>query len=702
MTKTSAIFAFLILVSLNTIAQVEWSRCLGGSGHEHFNEIIQLKDGNLISVGDKSPNCGNYNTDIEQEAWIIKLKPNGDTIWSKTFGGNNQDRIHGVIQLNDCSILACGFSYSTDGDILTNRGKSDAWLIKLDLYGNLLWSKTYGGSESEWINSIFQDINNDIFLIGTTFSNDNDIDNYKGSGDIWLLKLDSFGEIIFSKCFGGSQSDMGGSIIEAGANNLLIGGSTKSLNGDALNNHGSSDFLTIKVDKLLGDTVWSNCYGGSQDEYFEKDLMLKVNDNLFVLAGTSFSNNFNMTNNYGNADYAFLKIDSVGNLISSNNYGGSNNDYVTSMIITPDSNLILLGQSESLDNDIHDHIGGSDYWLIKINQDGDTLFSKSFGTTGGDYARTVINTFDFGYILGGFSYGNYCTGSPNGCKDWFIVKLGSEFDFNNNLIVSNYHTYSFCQGDSVFIYENYLSSPGIYYIYKQSALGCDSIIYASVIENPTYFINQDQAICQGDSILLFEHFQSTSGTYYDSLKTINGCDSILSISLIVNALPNVSIANFDPDTICNNANAISLPVGYPVGGNYIGLGVSLGEFVPTIASIGSHNIIYTYSDSNSCVNSDTTVIIVNICLGVDNVGTDFGISIYPNPNTGQFTIEKPSNLKKEVQLRLLDSNSKLIQEKVIPKGKQGVEMDFKNYSEGIYYLHLIINDEQFVKQIIKN
>ena len=135
---------------------------------------------------------------------------------------------------------------------------------------------------------------------------------------------------------------------------------------------------------------------------------------------------------------------------------------------------------------------------------------------------------------------------------------------------------------------------------------------------------------------------------------------------------------------------------------YTGNGVSGSNFDPSSAGVGTYDIIYTYTDGNSCINSDTTIVTVELCTGIENITTDFGIIIYPNPSTGQFIIEKPSDLNKEIQIKLLDATSKLILEKVIPIGKQKIEMDIRNYSKGIYYLQLIVDDEIFVKQILKN
>ena len=151
-----------------------------------------------------------------------------------------------------------------------------------------------------------------------------------------------------------------------------------------------------------------------------------------------------------------------------------------------------------------------------------------------------------------------------------------------------------------------------------------------------------------------------------------------------------------------SGSGVVLPIGSPAGGIYTGNGVGGGDFDPSSAGVGSHIIIYTYTDSNTCINSDTIIVYVQSCVGINEIITDFGIIIYPNPSTGQFTIKNPSGLNKKLQIKLLDVTSKLILEKNIPIGEQETSIDITKYNKGVYYLQLSIDGEQFIKQIIKN
>lgn len=283
----------------------------------------------------------------------------------------------------------------------------------------------------------------------------------------------------------------------------------------------------------------------------------------------------------------------------------------------------------------------------------------------------------------------------NGCDSVLSTTLAL------NSIYAINQSNSICQGDSILIYNNYQNTTGIYYDSLLTINGCDSILSTTLTVTPIHNLNVNSSICQGDSIFLGDSFQTAAGIFIDSLQTLNGCDSIITTTLTINPIPNVNISLFNPDTLCFNASSVILPTGTPSGGNYTGAGVAGINFDPAIAGIGIHNIIYTYTDTNSCVNRDTTIITIDACTGINNSTSDFGILIYPNPSTGLFTIEKPNNLNKEVQIRVLDATSKLIVENTISLGKQKIEVDITTYSSGIYYLQLQVEEEVFVKQILK-
>jgi len=356
--------------------------------------------------------------------------------------------------------------------------------------------------------------------------------------------------------------------------------------------------------------------------------------------------------------------------------------------------VLIYGNYQSIAGTYYDSlqtINGCDSVLsTTLTIDSSYLFNQNQSICQGD---SILIYGNYQSVVGTY-YDSLQT--INGCDSVLSITLSV-----NPVYLSNTND-TICQGDSLLIYGNYENTAGVYYDTLQTILGCDSVLATTLFLNANFNTSQNQEICQGDSALIYGTYQYTSGVYYDSLQTINGCDSILSTTLTVNFLPNVTLSNFNPDTICSNSNAVTLPNGSPSGGVYSGTGVNGGIFDPNTAGLGTHNVIYTYTDANSCINSDSTFITVEQCVGIDDLENDLGILIYPNPNTGLFTIEKSSELDKKVNISLLDASSRVVLNKIISKGQQKIEMDITSYSKGVYYLQLTVGKEVFVKQILKN
>ena len=450
------------------------------------------------------------------------------------------------------------------------------------------------------------------------------------------------------------------------------------------------------------------------------------------LSATGISSKLYVNDGIGNFSFLASSIESVS--FSSISFADIDNDNDQDLLITG-RNQLGVPISRLYKND-----GIGNYSIVTAPFDDVEHSSVTFADIDGDsdqdllitgknainqavsnmYINNGTGTFNYSpsIIITGINEGVVKFSDINNDNDQDLLIIGSttiSFPYqlvtklyrNNDTTITNYgNNYykkdTICNGDSILIFGNYQKLPGIYRDTIPSAIGCDTIHSMYLTLNPSYILNQNQEICQGDSILIYGSYQYTSGVYYDSLQTINGCDSVLSTILTVNPLPNVTLSNFNPDTICSSSSTVALPNGSPSGGVYSGSGVSGGTFDPNTAGLGTHSVIYTYTDANSCINSDSTFITVEQCVGMDDLENDLGILIYPNPNIGLFTIEKSSELDKEVKVSLLDATSRVIIDKLIPKGQQKIEMDITSYSKGVYYLQLTVGKEVFVKQILKN
>ncbi len=165
------------------------------------------------------------------DVWIVKLNKNGDLIWDKTFGGSENDEAHSIIQTDDGGYAVTGFT------VLEDTGDRDFWVIKLDKDGNKVWDRTFGGTSEEWANSIIQNKNGNYMVAGWTKSMG------AGKTDVWIVKLNKNGDLIWDKTFGGSENDEAHSIIQTEDGGYAVVGWTKSKGA------GNADVWIIKLDE---------------------------------------------------------------------------------------------------------------------------------------------------------------------------------------------------------------------------------------------------------------------------------------------------------------------------------------------------------------------------------------------------------------------------------------------------------------------
>ena len=167
-----------------------WEKSFGGSEIDEAHAISQTADGNYLIVGDTRSN----DLDISQnhgaaDLWVIKISPEGSLLWEKTLGGTNFDVGRSISKTQDNGFLISGSSRSTDGNLETNKGQNDAWILKINSNGNLEWQKTIGGSEVDFFYDAVELNDQTIVTVGDSNSSNEDINENKGFSDLLILKL---------------------------------------------------------------------------------------------------------------------------------------------------------------------------------------------------------------------------------------------------------------------------------------------------------------------------------------------------------------------------------------------------------------------------------------------------------------------------------------------------------------------------------
>ena len=234
-------------------------------------------------------------------------------------------------------------------------------------------------------------------------------------------------QINWQQCFGGSKIDIAKDIVLSG-NCFLTVGYTGSNDGDVIYNHGDNDVWLIKTDSI-GTLIWEKTYGGSSGDGGCR--IIQADNNSFYILGDATSSDGDISNDPypGNNDYWILKIDSTGNILWEKILGGNWHDELWTGTTTNDGGIVAFGWTGSEDGDVSVYYGLYDMWMVKLNSDGEKEWDFSIGTSGFDIGQAIIQTSDGGYLVGGSSMveeGGNLTCIPHSYKaEAILVKLDS-------------------------------------------------------------------------------------------------------------------------------------------------------------------------------------------------------------------------------------------------------------------------------------
>jgi len=307
------------------------------------------------------------------------------TEWTKAYGGLDIDYAYSVVQTADGGYALAGYTESFGVG-------ADFWLIKTDSAGNALWNKTYGGNDTDIAYSTVQASDLGYALAGYTYSNN------ISQNDIFLVKADSSGTMQWNRTYGGTNQDYAYSVVQTRDGGYALAGATLSFGA------GGADFYLVKTDSA-GILQWNRTYGGGNNDYAES--VIQTSDGGYALAG--YTDSFGA----GGYDFWLVKTDPAGNMQWNKTYGGKGSDQAYSAVQTSDGGYALAGYTNSFG------AGGYDFWLVKTDAVGTTLWNKTYGGTNQDSARSLVLTSDGGYAIAGYTY------SGVGFYDFCLVKADS-------------------------------------------------------------------------------------------------------------------------------------------------------------------------------------------------------------------------------------------------------------------------------------
>ena len=179
------------------------------------------------------------------DVWVVKISAKGDLIWEKSFGGTGIDRAYDVVKTDEGAYVIVGETFSTDGDIFKNNGESDAWLIKVSDKGDLLWERTFGGSDFDAARGLATTSDAGFVIAGNSKSVEGDLAENSGENDIWLIKTDTNGNFQDQMVMGGEGLDFGFDILQDDLGNLILVGESASSSMRNITSKGMTDLVVF-------------------------------------------------------------------------------------------------------------------------------------------------------------------------------------------------------------------------------------------------------------------------------------------------------------------------------------------------------------------------------------------------------------------------------------------------------------------------
>jgi len=274
-------------MKVNASGTIVWNQTYGGLGSDQIMSVFQNNDGSYV-LGGSTNSSGAGNLDV----WLVKTNATGSMQWNKTYGGTGADMAMYAIQSSDGGYAVAGRTNSL------GAGGFDMWFLKTDVAGNMLWNKTYGGTGTEQANAMIKTVDGGYAMFGPTTS------FAIGGQDAWLVKTDADGNMVWNKTYGGVVNEYAIYLIQTSDGGYALCGSENSFGA------GGTDVWLVKTD-ALGNMLWQKTFGGPNNE--DAYSMIQAKDGSFVLAGGTRSFGYG-TASPASSDWYLIKTDNESGL----------------------------------------------------------------------------------------------------------------------------------------------------------------------------------------------------------------------------------------------------------------------------------------------------------------------------------------------------------------------------------------------------
>ncbi|UCG30040.1 MAG: hypothetical protein JSV53_11170 [candidate division WOR-3 bacterium] len=360
-----------------------WTKTYGWGDFDGASSICPTFDGFYVVTGFVNGSDIWVGCDL----WLLKLNAQGDTLWTRTYGGSQNDVGNKIIETSDHGYAILGETESF------GTGNVDIWLLKTNGTGDTTWTRTYGGVGWEGASSVQQTPDGGYIIVGSTASFG------AGYADVYIIKTDADGITEWTRTYGGANWDGAFSVEVAAVGGYIVAGQTASSGA------GNTDAWLLRTD-TTGDTLWTRTYGGSDADEFRS--IAETSSDRIVLAGQTKSSGS------GDFDVWLTEVDLGGNVLWTRTYGGPLTE-IGACIIELTNGYLVAGHTQSFGN------GDYDIWLLRTNTIGDTIWTQTHGGYGIELGLSTVQTTDGGYIVAALTSSFGAGGS-----DVYLIELTPE------------------------------------------------------------------------------------------------------------------------------------------------------------------------------------------------------------------------------------------------------------------------------------
>jgi hypothetical protein len=699
---TSSAFTDVFLLKLNSTGQFLWVKQFSGNAFMNADDVVCDISGNVFlcarfqGIADLDPTAAvaSYTSQGAYDLFVEKFDPSGNLLFTAVTGSPNNDRITEAVVNSNLEIILTGYFQGTadfdPGVGVTNLTASaphtDVFVWKLSATGNYMWAGKFGGSDGpDEAYGIDLDASGNIYLTGFHYGNA-DFDPGVGTAilasngtyDSFVCKLSSAGNFSWAKSTGGAQDDMALSVgVRTTGEVLVLGKFRDNVDFDPgagitqRSSAGASDFYLQHFDNN-GNFQFVNTFGSNGDETFIEGANMSFTNEFFIFGRFPQAMDFDpsantYTQNSSGLDHFLMNYSDCAQTYSTqtitecNNYTWGNTTYTNSGVYYR--------------NDMSNAGGCDSIMVLNLTINNDISFNQSPTVCSGQ-------TFTVGNSVYNTS-GNYTDTllRANGCDSLVYTNL------TVNPPVTSNQAFQICNGQSVTVGSNVYSQTGTYMDTVTTVNGCDSVIVTNLTVLPSNDFSQTVQLCAGQTLTVGNNMYSQTGNYMDTLIGANGCDSVITTNLTVDAPVNVA-TNTSQFTITSQASNATYQW-IDCNTNTIIAGATAQTFTAT--ADGDYAVIVTV---NGC--SDTSACVNITGIGITEIFAS-QIQIYPNPSNGNFTVNCPAE---KINYSICNSLGQEILSGVNTAAT--FQVNLSHLPNGVYYLRLANANSQTHIALIKN